>query len=225
MEEELNSEGRCLFCEQLLSQKEVGKHMSKHLGEMERNDAGKSHNNYCHIEVEAYEMFLHLLVRGETSMKSIDQFLRKIWLECCGHLSNFGHKNYEIKMKHKVEDVFQPRIKIYHEYDYGDTTRVFLKAHKQYRLNLKENVILLSRNEPLKILCSSCTRNPAVNLCAVCSYNDDAFFCEKCSEKHTAECKDFVDHAEMPIVNSPRLGVCGYTGGRIDEERDGFYKK
>lgn len=41
-------------------------------------------------------------------------------------------------MSHKVEDVFQPRIKIYHDYDFGTTTRVFLKARKHYQLNLKE---------------------------------------------------------------------------------------
>jgi hypothetical protein len=29
----------------------------------------------------------------------------------------------------------------------------------------------------------------------------------------------------MPIVNSPRMGVCGYEGGTIDKERDGIYGK
>jgi len=27
----------------------------------------------------------------------------------------------------------------------------------------------------------------------------------------------------MPIVNSPRMGVCGYEGGVIDIERDGVF--
>jgi hypothetical protein len=38
------------------------------------------------------------------------------------------------------------------------------------------------------------------------------------------KCSDFDDYAAMPIVNSPRAGVCGYTGGTIDKERDGAYK-
>ena len=29
----------------------------------------------------------------------------------------------------------------------------------------------------------------------------------------------------MPVVNSPRMGECGYTGGSIDLERDGVYKE
>jgi len=192
---------------------------------MEKESAGKSQSNFCHVEVEANEMFLHLLVKGDAPMKTIDGFLRDIWLECCGHLSGFGHKNFKIKMKDRVEDVFQPKVKIYHDYDYGTTTRVFLNAKKQYKLNLKEQIILLSRNEPLKLMCTLCEIEPAINLCSVCCYQEMAFFCRKCSKKHAKTCEDFDDYAKMPVVNSPRMGECGYTGGRIDTKRDGVYKK
>lgn len=219
MTEELKSEGKCLYCGKMFSQRGISKHLATHLAQMEKESDGNK-VNYVHVEVEAFEMFLHLLVRGDAKMKVIDNFLRKIWLECCGHLSAFGHKNFKVKMSHKVEDVFQPRIKIYHDYDFGTTTRVFLKARKHYKLNLKEKIILLSRNEPLKIMCSSCKKEPAVNLCTVCWYEKDAFFCEACSEKHAEECEDFADYAQMPVVNSPRMGQCGYEGGVIDLERD-----
>jgi hypothetical protein len=47
-------------------------------------------------------------------------------------------------------------------------------------------------------------------------------FCEKCAKKHAKECEDFADgYAVMPVVNSPRMGVCAYEGGCIDTERDG----
>lgn len=224
MEEELNSEGRCLYCDTLFSQSEIGRHLAKHLAMMEKESAGKTVANHVHVEVEAGEMFLHLLVKGDVPMKTIDGFLRDIWLECCGHLSGFGHKNFKIKMKDLVDDVFQPKIKIYHDYDYGTTTRVFLNAKKQYQLNLKEKIILLSRNEPLKIMCSKCKRKPAVDICTVCWYNGEAFFCPTCSAKHAETCEDFEDYAKMPVVNSPRMGECGYMGGVIDTERDGPYR-
>ena len=127
-------------------------------------------------------------------------------------------------MKDMVEDVFRPKVKIYHDYDFGTTTRVFLIAKKQYQLNLKEPIILLSRNEPLKLMCVSCKTEPAINICAVCYYQEMAFFCKKCSKIHAKTCEDFADYAEMPIVNSPRMGECGYTGGTIDKARDGVYK-
>lgn len=225
MEKELISEGRCLYCGELFSQSEIGRHLGKHLALMEKDVTGKNPVNYCHVEVEAGEMFLHLLVKGDATMKTIDGFLRDIWLECCGHLSGFGHKNFKIKMKDRVEDVFQPKVKIYHDYDYGTTTRVFLSGKKQYQLDLKDKIILLSRNEPLKLLCASCKIEPAINICIVCCYQELAFFCKKCSKKHAKTCEDFADYAEMPVVNSPRMGECGYTGGVIDVERDGVYKK
>lgn len=225
MTEELKSEGKCLYCGKMFSQREIGKHLAEHLTIMEKESAGKTVTNYVHVEVEAGEMFLHLLVKGNAQMKVIDQFLRDIWLECCGHLSAFGHKNFKVAMSHRVEDVFQPRIKIYHDYDFGTTTRVFLKAHKHYQLNLKEKIILLSRNEPLKIMCSMCKKEPAVNICTACWYEEEAFYCEACSEKHAEECEDFNDYAQMPVVNSPRMGECGYTGGTIDLVRDEPYTR
>lgn len=225
MEEELKSEGKCLYCEQTFSQKEIGKHLEKHLTEKEKTDAGNKKQTYCHVLVEANEMFLHLLVKGSSGMKVIDTFLRDIWLECCGHMSAFGHKDFKVSMTHKVQDVFTPRIKIYHDYDFGTTTRVFLKAMKHYQLDMKVNIVLLSRNEPLKFMCASCKKEPAVNLCSVCNWDEYAFFCEKCSEKHAKKCEDFNDYAAMPVVNSPRMGECGYEGGSIDLERDGVYQE
>ncbi len=225
MQQELTSEGKCIFCKGVYAQNEMNKHLTGHLTKMAKEDTDKKSEIYCHIEVEAGEMFLHLLVKGNRAMKSIDQYLRNIWLECCGHLSDFGHKNYEVSMKERVEDVFQPRVKLFHDYDYGTTTRVFLRARKHYLLNLPEDIILLSRNEPLKLMCANCKKKPAVNICTVCWWDDYALYCEDCSEKHAETCEDFADYAEMPVVNSPRMGECGYTGGVIDVERDGAYKK
>jgi len=65
MEKELKSEGKCLYCDQLLSQKEIGKHLAKHLTKIEIDDKLKDTQTFCHIEVEADEMFLHLLVKDK----------------------------------------------------------------------------------------------------------------------------------------------------------------
>jgi hypothetical protein len=217
MEHELKSEGKCLFCSQSLPREQLGKHLDAHLTKMQKEDTGKSHETYCHIVVEADIMFLHLLVKGKAALKKIDDFLRDIWLDCCGHLSNFGHKDFKISATQKVSDVFESKVKIFHDYDYGSPTRVLLKGIKNYNLKLKEDIVLLSRNEPLKLICSKC-KKPATNICTFCDYD---FYCKNCSIKHEKECEDFNDYAKMPVVNSPRMGVCGYMGGYIDKERDG----
>ena len=55
-------------------------------------------------------------------------------------------------------------------------------------------------------------------------YEEYAFYCKDCQKKHAKVCPDFKDYAAMPVVNSPRMGVCGYDGGRIDKKRDGVFK-
>ena len=221
----LKSVGKCLFCNQEFDQKDIGKHLAIHLSQMEKEDNTKITKSYHHILVEAGEMFLHILVNSKSEMKVIDNFLRDIWLDCCGHMSSFGHKNFKIRMSDSIANIFEPKIKIYHDYDFGSTTRVDLKTVKKYALHLKKDLTLLSRNEPLKLICSICKKKPAVYLCTTCSEEEDAFFCEQCATKHEETCEDFQDYARMPVVNSPRMGVCGYEGGSIDKERDGIYKK
>ncbi len=225
MDHELKSFGICIFCKQKFSQNEIEKHIAGHLAQMEKENSANTANIYQHILVESEEMFLHILVKSETKMKIIDNFLRDIWLDCCGHLSNFGHKNFKIGMTNSIADILSPKVKIYHDYDYGSTTRVELRAAKTYALHLKENLLLLSRNEPLKIICSMCKRKPASYLCTTCDWETNAFFCEQCGAKHEETCEAFADYARMPVVNSPRMGICGYEGGLIDKERDGIYKK
>ncbi len=225
MDIELLSFGKCCFCEELLGQHEVGKHLAKHLVSMEKAEIGKSTKQYYHIIVDAEEMFLHMLVDGNAKMKVIDNYLKAIWLDCCGHLSNFNHKNFKISMSDKIADIFEPKVKINHDYDFGSTTRVALKAAKSYSLYFKETVVLLSRNEPLELICDTCKNKPAVCICCVCMYDKPSFFCEKCASHHEESCPDFQDYANMPVVNSPRMGVCGYEGGSIDKERDGVYNQ
>lgn len=223
MAENLTSEGKCVYCNEVFSQKEITKHLTGHLKKLEKDNEEANTENFCHIEVEAGEMFLHLLVKGSAKMKDIDTFLRKIWLDCCGHMSGFSHKRAKVSMSHAVENVFAPKVKIQHDYDYGTTTTVFLKGHKKYELEGKDKIVLLSRNEPLKIMCSICNAKPASCLCTVCLWEESSFFCESCTEKHEEICEDFSDYANAPIVNSPRMGECGYDGGVIDKDRDGCF--
>jgi hypothetical protein len=40
--------------------------------------------------------------------------------------------------------------------------------------------------------------------------------CDECSKSNLKEYEDMF----LPIVNSPRVGMCGYTGGADEEEFD-----
>ena len=199
------------------------------------SDTGSKNKAY-HIRVEADPYFLNLLLNQSTTLAELDDFLRAIWLECCGHMSAFRIKgkeyltnwddmNAEIgePQKQTVEEVFSKTKELEYEYDFGSTTYLLIKNLAHYDINMKENLLLLSRNEPLPVLCHLCEKKPAQSICTI-EYDGPRIFCKDCSKVHAKTCADFEDYAAMEIVNSPRTGVCGYDGGTIDKERDGIWK-
>ncbi len=221
---EFKSEGKCVYCNETHLQEEMSKHIASHLQKSEKENASKK-STIFHIKVEAAEMFLHLLVSGDATFKNLDKFLRDIWVECCGHLSAFHHKSYKMGMSNNLIDVLSSGMKFGYNYDFGSTTYLELSVLGQYNIQTKKKMELLSRNEPLKLMCATCKKEPAVIICPICYYEKYSLFCEVCSKKHKEECEDFDEDTCLPVVNSPRMGECGYEGGIIDIERDGVYKK
>ncbi|MDR2971081.1 MAG: hypothetical protein LBU83_04045 [Bacteroidales bacterium] len=260
MQENLTSEGKCLFCGKTFAKAGINRHLATHL--KEKTETGKQALSFL-LKVETNKRystspyFLSLWIDGEAKMKDVDRFLRDIWLECCGHLSAFkdlkrrrsGYGMFdrmeaydyldsgniakyekmmeeisgEIPMSRKVKDVFYKGLTLEYEYDFGSSTELEITVIDAYPIKADKKIVLLSRNEPLEIMCSICKKVPATQVCAVCMYNEDAVFCDKCAEKHAKKCEDFADYASMPVVNSPRMGVCAYVGGTIDKERDGVF--
>jgi len=216
----LKSEGKCLYCDKTTSKGGINRHVETHLKKMAVTSAeGKQ---YFHIRVDAGLMFLQLLISGNSTFKKLDGFLRQIWLECCGHMSQFGNWGNEIAMNRKVNTYFEAGFKIKYIYDFGSSTELNIKVTSEYFLKEKTSIILLSRNEPLEIYCQSCKKQIATQICSVHLGHDEAFFCDDCTEVHEQECED-AEYALMPVVNSPRMAVCGYTGGSTDLKRDGVF--
>ncbi|GJM32098.1 MAG: hypothetical protein DHS20C18_10990 [Saprospiraceae bacterium] len=184
---------------------------------MDKVDKKKS----LHLRVEAGPYFLNLLMDGDAKLSDLDGFLRAIWLECCGHLSQFsyGRWNEEIRLSLKCQRIFEKGTKLWYAYDFGSTTELDIKCIDVYPVAVKEKIRILSRNEPYNSICVNCKKKPAVQVCTAHWGEDDAYFCEYCAEKHEVECEEG-EYSMFPIVNSPRMGVCGYTGGMIDVERD-----
>jgi hypothetical protein len=235
MGKEMKSEGNCVYCDKMFTQAGMTKHLATHLLELEKKQ--KTTETAFHVKIEEGEMFLHLLVSGGALLSDLDGFLRAIWLECCGHMSSFKQKGkrYEIDyddedadfgepMGELIANIFKEKMVLEYEYDFGSTTYLKIQVLKSYQVTMKEPVTLLSRNEPLAIMCGMCKTQPAVKICSIHLYETYAFYCKDCQKKHAKVCPDFKDYAAMPVVNSPRMGVCGYDGGHIDKKRDGVYK-
>ena len=244
MPTKISSQSKCIFCQKTFSKASLTRHLHTHLAEkVMSNKPGKS----FHVKIESdtrwgsSPYFLHLWVDSNTALQKIDTLLRQIWLECCGHMSAFNYPQQkkispmnflqafakgkihlgeydDIDKNKKVSHIFREDLKLEYEYDFGSTTQLQLIVVKEFNIAADQPIVLLSRNEPLALLCEMCGKKPATQLCSVCK--DENTFCQACAKKHAKKCPDFAEYANMPIVNSPRMGVCAYEGGSIDIERD-----
>jgi hypothetical protein len=129
----------------------------------------------------------------------------------------------EISMSLKANEILYKGLKLKYEYDFGSTTELLLFVIEEYPIEADGLIVLLSRNEPLELWCHTCKKEPATQFCTVHGWDEDRMFCNKCAEAHAKKCEDFRDYAALPVVNSPRMGVCCYSGGSIDTERDGVF--
>ncbi len=231
-----SSEGICAICHKTYKRQGINRHLKSHLKQMEgeKDDGSKSFllKIVPNPKYGTTGYFLYLWVNENTKLRLIDDFLRNIWLECCGHMSEFREKEQqnlffspeEISKKKAVKNVFYKGQKVEYTYDFGSSTYLLISVEEVYKVKAPKAIVLLSRNEPLEIMCETCGKKPAEYVCTVHYYEEDSLFCKQCSKKHAKKCTDF-EYMGLPIVNSPRCGVCGYTGGMIDKERDGIYKK
>jgi hypothetical protein len=175
-----------------------------------------------HIKVQATylpEYWLHLEVPGDERLQTLDQFLRDIWLECCGHLSQFiiedvyyqsgPYYDDDRSMNVAVQRALKPGMHFEHEYDFGSTTYLSLEVIGERTGKAQGLAIgIMARNDPLpEWVCDVCGQ-PATQFCAECiDYGEQGVFCDAHAEEH--ECGE---EMMRPVVNSPRMGVCGYTG-------------
>jgi hypothetical protein len=234
-EKTIHSEGQCTYCKEKFDQKDISKHLSTHLKKMSTEKP--SRDKSFHIRVEDGPYFLDLLIAFNEPLSYLDGFLRAIWLECCGHMSTLKVKSrrYEYNfdddeaiigedMSQTAKQLFQKGQKLEYKYDMGSTTTLDIKVLDEYNVKAHQGVELLSRNEPLKILCEICHKKPAFKMCTVHGWDEPSLFCKSCVPIHKKECEDFADYAAMPLCNSPRMGVCGYEGGELDKKRDVAWK-
>jgi hypothetical protein len=214
------TKGKCELCGQVFSKQS----MSKHLAQCEKASPSKAGSAY-HIVVQFpydHRYWLHLEVATDAKLCDLDDFLRNIWLECCGHMSAFQIKAQgytapeaiietdDLSMNIGLDKILALGQKFHYEYDFGSTTELILSVVDVWPRRTKKMISLLARNEPIDFKCMECGK-PATDVCTdECMYESELaelpMLCNKCSKAHKCD-----KEMRLPVVNSPRMGVCAFV--------------
>ena len=221
MSQRVKTEGACAFCGKRASRGGMSRHLrtcGERRGAIRDADDGPGEpETLIHLQVQnahGGEFWLHLEMRGRTTLKKLDEYLRAIWLECCGHLSQFsagGWGGSNVPMARRAQEVFAPDTELTHVYDFGTSTVSLVRAVevRTGRALGRHPILLMARNEMPAAACAECGA-PGARLCLECMYKADTnpVLCEAHAASHPHE-----EYGEpVPLVNSPRSGECGYTG-------------
>jgi hypothetical protein len=213
------TQGACTFCGRRGSRGGMSRHLQTCAARKAANRVADAQPGepepVIHLQVQTPtggDFWLHLEIRGSATLKRLDDYLRAIWLECCGHMSRFtrGGWGEEIPMNRRAREVLREGVTLTHIYDFGSSTVTMVRvvAARQGRSLDRHPIRLLARNEMPSTSCAQCEA-PATRLCLECMYEmTDAVLCEAHAASHPHE-----EYGEpIELVNSPRLGVCGYEG-------------
>ncbi len=253
------SRGECALCGQEFSKNTIARHVDKcweALAAKEKHGSGPLQpTRFFRLVVEDREgpdYWLHLDIRADATLEDLDDFLRRFWLECCGHLSaftipseepgfdpygrpdrgtryrweppgGFGDDDFfdglddafgmprEHRMDVTLAATVAPGLTFFHEYDFGSTTDLKLRVLSEHEEpTRRRNIRLLARNVPPVIPCDECGKG-ADWIGAYGGSYETKTICDACIEK-----KGYDTEHLLPVVNSPRTGVCGYVGGMED---------
>ena len=193
----------------------------------------------------APDYWMHLQASADCAFGDLDALLRAIWLECCNHMSAFefpvqrerhrrftpgdfaamfaglarenqpqfsgGDESDDELMGVALGQRLKPGVVFSHQYDFGSTTELALRVAGEYPAPaLRGALKLLARNEPPIDACSVCAK-PATQICQRCAEDGGGDFCDACARKH-----DCGEETLGPLINSPRIGVCGYCGPSVE---------
>ena len=233
----VSSNGSCVLCGRSFSKSGMSRHLKSC---REENSGGEDASGHrpgrgrqgFHLAVEGRyrpEYWLHLEIAGDAPLGALDNFLRRTWLECCGHLSAFviGGKSHFLEdreefadlddrdMEESLVQVLRPGTRFVHEYDFGSTTELTLRVVSQGNISAdRRGIRLLAQNDPPAIQCVKCD-SLASRICTECIWDGEGFYCDQCASLHSVQSPSHEDMF-LPVVNSPRMGECAYTGSEED---------
>lgn len=215
------SKGICAFCGHEVAKTGATKHLGSCAQLLEViAKAGKDktgHEPLYRLRVQSKtipEYWLNIEMRGSERLECLDKYLRAIWLECCGHQSQFsfgGWEGEDVSMTRRLADVLEAGEELTHVYDSGKASVTLIKAEGiREGIPLTENPItLLMRNVMPECECMVC-KQPASWLCAACV--PEKGIAGTLCDVHAKTHPHLAYGDPLTVMNSPRMGACAYKG-------------
>ncbi|ACP37751.1 IS1096 element passenger TnpR family protein [Saccharolobus islandicus] len=229
------SKGKCILCEKEITTSTASRHFES-CDKAKEVLNGKVDGFIISVKDKfSSDYWLYIAVPSSFTLEDLDDFLRDIWVECCDHLSEFvingvhyGSSNaieanrelpFEPKLlpakRKKLSTILSKGLKFSYTYDFGSSTELILTVVNN--IKLKDNKIyVLGRNDKPEYKCAKCGKQ-AEYICYEClgEANDleASTYCKECLMDH-----EHADENSGFIPNSPRIGVCGYTGDESMEK-------
>jgi hypothetical protein len=211
----LTSEGVCRLCNKSFTQNAMRKHIVSCWKKRDVPKDAKRKPVFL-LRAQAGPFFVYFDIHKTSTLVTLDEFLRDLWLECCNHLSSFhiDDKEYtcddereadQLSMHVPLNKVIRVGTQFSHEYDFGTTTVLELACISEMESPV-QGPFILARNDKPALQCSVC-KTEATLVCSCCIGSRKALMCKKCKKKH--KCGEDI---LLPYVNSPRAGMCGFTG-------------
>lgn len=222
--------GTCSFCGAIIEETPETaiwtERMSAHLASCEKRAAAirgeengsETTEDLLHIIVGSMDFVdfrLHLEIPATAPLALLDRYLRAIWLECCGHMSEFWTeepwRSTELPMTTTIADALEASTLLSHVYDMGSCTFTVVEMvdSRPARPATPHGITLLARNRMPEATCLRCDR-PARWICMECVYEDETHGLH--CDLHEGTHGHYKYGDPLPLVNSPRAGVCGYVG-------------
>jgi hypothetical protein len=207
--------GTCLLCKAPVTKRKVLKHSMECL-QTSGWRAGKHPSFLIMIQGHYNKSYwLVVLARHDARLGDLDQLIRDVWVECCGHLSSFLIEEviYESDAECSTDAMDVPLSHVLtrdstfsYDYDFGSTTSLDLKVIGETPVAPRDSQLcLIARNDRPVISCDRCGDTAEFT-------RDDLeeegprYYCRKCLQSVNPD-HEWVD----TIANSPRNGICGYA--------------
>lgn len=220
-----SGKGECRVCGAKYTARGMAPHMKKHMAEA----FGDPNRFIIRIDQGPEGPFwMYVQVSTEATFGVLDKFLRAVWMECCGHLSEFTMGGRPAGKRKRLSAVLSDGAEFVYQYDMGDTTAVRLTVlgRSARLIDLgglvrsdayfpppmvvgEDKVRILALHEKVRYNCEKCG-NEAVYVCPQCIYDGTGACCEACAPSH--KCGDDI---LLAAAQSPRVGACGFEGGSL----------